>query len=194
MSGGLGDDTYYVDDSNDNVVETSATGGNDAVFSSASYTLKGRFVETLTLTGSASINATGNNQANTLVGNSGANILDGQGGNDTLTGGGGADTFLFDTALSGTTNVDTITDFSVGTNLIALDRTIFTMIGGDGTLASAEFYQGTAAQTGAQHIIYDPGTGNLYYDKDGSGSGAQVQFAHIASGLVLSASSFTGIN
>jgi hypothetical protein len=191
MSGGLGDDTYYVDDSNDNVVETSTTGGNDAVFSSVTYNLKGRYVETLTLTGTADINATGNNSINTLVGNSGANILDGQGGNDTLTGGGGADIFAFDTALSATTNVDTITDFSVGTDLIQLDKAIFTALGADGALAASAFGLGTSATTSSQRILYNSATGDIFYDKDGTGSAAAVKFAHVAVGTALTASSFS---
>jgi Ca2+-binding RTX toxin-like protein len=192
LAGGLGDDTYYVDNAGDNVVEADGA-GNDTIFSTVSYSLKGRYVETLTLTGNGNIDATGNNLVTTLVGNSGANILDGQGGNDTLTGGGGADIFLFDTTL-GSSNIDTITDFTVGTDMIELDRTIFKAIGGDGVLSAAEFHQGAAAQTASQRIIYDPATGDILYDADGSGSHAAVQFAQMAAGLTLSASSFTGIN
>ena len=102
MRGGKGNDTYYVDNSADNVIEAS-TGGTDQIFSSVSYSLLGRFVETLTLTGSAAIDASGNTQANTLVGNTGHNVL---------TGGGGADIFLFETA----SGADTIADFSVAQN------------------------------------------------------------------------------
>jgi Ca2+-binding RTX toxin-like protein len=189
MSGGLGDDTYYVDDTGDNVVETSPTGGNDAIFSSVTYNLKGRLVETLTMTGTGNISATGNNSINTLVGNSGSNVLDGMGGNDTLTGGSGADIFLFDSAL-GSTNVDTITDFTLGTDLIELDKSIFTALGADGALAPGAFGLGTTAATSAQRILYDSGTGDIYYDKDGSGSTAAVKFAHVAAGTVLTASAF----
>jgi Ca2+-binding RTX toxin-like protein len=190
MTGGNGNDTYYVDDGNDNVVEGSATGGNDQIFSTVSYNLKGRFVETLTLTGSAAINSTGNNQVNRLVGNSGANILDGQGGNDTLTGGGGADTFLFNTAL-GSTNVDTITDFSVGADLIKLDKAIFTALGADGALATSAFGLGTAATTASQRILYNSATGDIFYDKDGTGSAAAVKFAHVVASTALTANSFS---
>jgi Ca2+-binding RTX toxin-like protein len=189
MTGGTGDDTYYVDNVGDNVVEHSG-GGNDTINSSVSYSLKARYVETLNLTGTASINATGNNQANTLVGNNGSNVIDGGGGSDTLTGGGGADTFLFDTSLS-LAGLATITDFSVGQDMIDLDSAIFKAISGSGTLSSAAFGTGTSATTAAQRIIYDAGTGDLFYDADGSGSGAQVQFATLGKNLALIASSFT---
>jgi len=55
MSGLGGNDTYYVDNSTDVVVEN-ADEGIDSVFASATYTLSDN-VENLTLTGAASINA-----------------------------------------------------------------------------------------------------------------------------------------
>ena len=86
MNGGLGNDTYIVDNSGDLVLETSAAGGIDSVQSSATFTL-GSNIESLTLTGANAINGTGNNLANTLTGNGAANILDGGVGADTMPGG-----------------------------------------------------------------------------------------------------------
>ena len=97
MRGG-GDDTYLVDNAGDIVDESANAGaGTDTVQSSVSFSLADAMrvlgtVENLTLTGTASINATGNAGDNVLTGNSGANILDGGAGNDTLDGGTGADT------------------------------------------------------------------------------------------------------
>ena len=91
MQGGLGNDTYYVDNAGDKAID--ATGqGTDNVFSSVSFNLSGQELETLTLTGGASINGTGNSIANVITGNSGINTLIGLGGNDTLDGKAGADT------------------------------------------------------------------------------------------------------
>ena len=92
MAGGLGDDTYVVDNAGD-VVAEAGNQGADTVLSSVAWTL-GSTLENLTLTGSANINATGNEQANTLIGNSGNNVLDGRGGADTMAGGLGDDTYV----------------------------------------------------------------------------------------------------
>ena len=81
LEGGLGDDTYYIDNVLD-VIKESVNQGTDSVISSVSYTLAANF-ENLTLTGSADINATGNDTNNILTGNSGKNILVGGKGNDT---------------------------------------------------------------------------------------------------------------
>ncbi|MDO7844630.1 glycosyl hydrolase [Sphingomonas immobilis] len=107
MDGGAGDDTYYVDNIGDVIVEWS-NAGYDRVYSSIDLTLGNNF-EALTLTGNA-VRATGNGLDNVIVGNALANVIDGSWGADTLTGGGGADRFVFG-ASSGR---DTITDFGVG--------------------------------------------------------------------------------
>ena len=81
MAGGAGNDTYVVDSAGDTVTEN-ANEGTDAVQSSIGYTL-GANVENLTLTGSASINGTGNALNNVLTGNSGTNVFAGGAGDDT---------------------------------------------------------------------------------------------------------------
>ncbi len=93
MIGGHGDDVYYVDYHKDSVKEVKG-GGNDTVYSSSSYNLSGRSVETLTLIGSDDVNATGNSLDNVLDGNEGANRLNGKDGVDTMTGGTGNDTYV----------------------------------------------------------------------------------------------------
>ncbi|ESQ73918.1 M10 family metallopeptidase C-terminal domain-containing protein [Asticcacaulis sp. AC402] len=108
LSGGLGNDTYYVQNAGDNVVELGGQ-GTDVIYSTVTYTLNGRFAETITLTGAAHLNATGNSLANTLNGNDGNNTLNGKGGADTVSGGLGADIFLFETG----SGADTINDFSL---------------------------------------------------------------------------------
>jgi Ca2+-binding RTX toxin-like protein len=92
MLGGLGDDTYVVNATGDTVTEN-ANEGVDTVQSTVTYTL-GVNLENFTLTGSSSINATGNALDNILTGNSGANTLTGGAGNDRLNGGTGSDKML----------------------------------------------------------------------------------------------------
>ena len=90
MRGGLGNDTYVVDNAGDLVTEN-LDEGTDTVEASINYTLTAN-VENLTLTGSGNINGTGNDLNNLIIGNSGNNQLFGGDGNDTLIGGAGADT------------------------------------------------------------------------------------------------------
>ncbi len=90
MLGGADNDTYYVDNTNDVIVEL-FNGGTDSVTSSVTFTLSTN-VEKLTLTGSSDINGTGNTLNNTITGNSGNNVLFGDLGNDIINGGIGADT------------------------------------------------------------------------------------------------------
>jgi trimeric autotransporter adhesin len=90
MLGGAGNDTYVVDAVGDVVTELTNE-GTDTVQSSATLTL-GSNVENLTLTGTSTINGTGNTLDNVLTGNSANNTLTGLAGNDTLDGGLGNDT------------------------------------------------------------------------------------------------------
>ena len=185
MSGGSGNDTYVVDSANDVVVEgLGAAEGTDLVQSSIGHTLAAN-VENLTLTGSSAINGAGNALANVITGNSGANRLSGDAGNDTLeggagadrlTGGIGADTFVFNQS----SGIDRITDFAKGTDKISLSKSDFSGLGDVGTLTSEAFYAAAGAVTahdGTDRVIYNKTTGALYYDADGQGGAAAVQFA-----------------
>jgi Ca2+-binding RTX toxin-like protein len=98
MAGGLGNDSYFVDHGGD-VVTEAAGEGTDTVNSSISYTL-GANAEYLTLTGTASVNGTGNELNNTIRGNAGDNVLDGAGGTDNLIGGAGNDSYIIATSSS----------------------------------------------------------------------------------------------
>jgi Ca2+-binding RTX toxin-like protein len=91
MSGGIGNDLYVVDDAGDMVFELSGQ-GTDTVHSSVSFSLAGTSIEVLSLTGSANIDGTGTNVADSIYGNSGDNALSGMDGDDLLSGGAGNDT------------------------------------------------------------------------------------------------------
>lgn len=108
----------------------------------------------------------------------GADALAGATGNDALWGQTGADQFVFNTALNGTANVDTIKDFaSIEGDKIVFDSSIFTALTA-GALPDAAFW--TVATGGAAHdaddrVIYNSATGGLYYDHDGRGGDAAVR-------------------
>lgn len=103
LSGGLGDDWYFVDNPGDVVTEHVDEGAQDRVFASISYALPADAeIEKLSTTdhaGSAAISLTGNRFANTIYGNAGPNVLDGKGGADTLLGLDGNDFYYVDNAL-----------------------------------------------------------------------------------------------
>lgn len=132
-------------------------------------------------------NVTGGVFYDYLIGDAGANVLNGLRGADTLTGAGGADTFVFNTPLDGTINVDTITDFVAGQDRLSLDRSIFAGLA-TGSVGFAWFENGSAATTLYQRIVYNPNTGVVSYDPDGSGAQAAIPFIQIGRGTPLVAS------
>ncbi len=93
MIGGAGNDVYIVDHEGDTVIEENGS-GRDSIVTSVSYSLAGTYAEDILLTGSAHLNATGNEFDNWLLGNVGNNILDGGIGNDYLDGGAGGDRMI----------------------------------------------------------------------------------------------------
>ncbi len=193
MQGFTGNDNYIVDVQADTIVEGAGEGARDTVFARASYVLgAGVQVEVMsTISGGATtaINLTGNEFANELYGNAGANVLNGGLGGDYLQGFGGADSFAFTTALGGG-NIDQIADFLSGTDKIQLDDAIFTQIGALGGLNPNAFVVGTAAADLSDRIIYNNATGQLFYDADGTGGTAAVQFATLLGNPAISASDF----
>lgn len=219
MLGGGGNDAYYVNTVGDAVYETATRvagdnvdlGGRDIVYSTVSYSIAGnlpgrQFIEDMTLSGTAAINATGNYRGNRLTGNAGDNALSGGSGSDTLrgeggddrliggrggdrlTGGTGADLFFFN-SLEANPKVDTITDFAPGKDHIQIARAVFSVLAAQATgpLAPTELALGGVATTPDQHLVYDATTGALYYDRDGVGGAAQIQIAMLANHPVLEA-------
>ena len=181
MYGGRGNDSYVVNDSGDKVFELSGE-GNDTVFASVSFSAAGQYIENVTLTGVATINATGSSLNNVLTGN---------GASNSLFGGSGADTFVFNTALNGTSNVDTITDFNATADTIRLDRAIFGAFAAVGGIGQDQFQDLALGAAGAQdRILYNSTTGDLFYDSDGSGEDAAIRFANLSNHPAISYGDF----
>jgi Ca2+-binding RTX toxin-like protein len=105
-----------------------------------------------------------------LNGGTGADMLYGALGNDILVGNSGSDKFVFDAALNGSTNLDTIKDFVRGTDKIVLDDDIFTRFASKSSIASGNLITGTKALQLDDHLIYNTSNDTLYYDADGSGA------------------------
>lgn len=185
MQGSQGNDILVVDNAGDEALEFSGE-GTDTVEASISYTMENN-IENLVLTGSAAINGTGNELANTITGNSGANILTGGLGRDTMTGAAGADTFAFTNTSSGR---DTITDFSIVDDLLSISAAGFGggLIEGGAVILRANSAP-VAIGAGGQ-FLYDTDDGRLFYDADGAGGAASVRFATLTNLAAITAADF----
>ncbi len=137
-----------------------------------------------------------------LNGGAGNDLINGGAGNDVLKGGAGVDTFVFSRDLVDA-GIDHITDFNskVGEKIMlnayvfeALDVSPKLPVDPDardrGPLAASNFCIGKTAQDADDRLVYDKASGALYYDADGNGSGAAVQFAQFKAGTALSAECF----
>jgi Ca2+-binding RTX toxin-like protein len=168
MDGQGGNDIYVVDDLLDQVSETSSTGGTDLVKSSVTFALDVN-LENLTLTGSGSIDGTGNAANNNLTGNSGNNRLDGGLGADTMTGGLGDDTYVVNVAGD---NVVEATGVGSGTDTIETALTTFSLSGS----ANVEnlIFTGIGNFTGTGNALANTITGGDGADKLSGGTGADT--------------------
>ncbi|BAY25931.1 hypothetical protein NIES2100_57410 [Calothrix sp. NIES-2100] len=139
MVGGAGNDTYIVDSALD-VVTEAASAGTDTVAASINYTLATN-LENLILSGSGSLNGTGNTLNNSIIGNSGNNAIDGGTGADTMSGGTGNDSYTVDNAgdvvnenvFSGTDTVSASINYTLTANVenLTLTGTAITATGND---------------------------------------------------------------
>jgi Ca2+-binding RTX toxin-like protein len=223
LVGGTGDDTYYINNKLDKITESAgASNGYDTALAKVDVMALAANVEELILMESGS-NAdgsslatygVGNTLANFIQGNSASNQLSGLAGDDFLRGGGGndaligglgsdtlwggtgSDLFVFEKALSATTNVDLIADFESGIDAIQLSKLIFSKLVGPagndymGELSIDNFHIGDVAADANDFIIYDSTTGDLFYDANGSTAGSQVLFAKLGADTELAYTDF----
>ncbi len=193
LTGKDGNDTYWLSNAGDRVVEV-VGGGIDIVQAAVSYKLAAaaeiELLATNDVAGTSSVNLTGNKYAQGLNGNNGANRLDGGFGADTMTGNGGADVFVFSTSARNG-NIDTITDFEHGTDKIELENAVFSRLAAGPLAADAfEIVTESAATLATTRIMYDSDSGDLLFDIDGTGANTPLVFAHLSAGLTLTADDF----
>ena len=187
MFGGNGNDTYTAGSQSETVGER-AREGKDTVISSTAYSIvdtdgggaNGGNVENLTLTGSANIDATGNDLTNKLVGNSGINTIkgglgndtiDGGAGNDKMNGGGGNDKYVVDSlgdivtedANGGKDSVKSSVSFALSSNVENL-----TLTGGANIDATGNAEKNSITGNSGNNVINGGGGGDVL--KGGSGA------------------------
>lgn len=149
-------------------------------------------VTTKTIDGSEGDNYVKGTSGNDLLrGNGGDDVLWGYVGSDVLIGGVEKDTFAFTTAIG--QDVDVIVDFDPTDDTIRLENAIFAKLTKTGALSGEFFQAGSSARDANDHVVYDQLSGGLFYDADGSGSGAAVLFAVLENKTLLTASDFSVI-
>jgi Ca2+-binding RTX toxin-like protein len=200
MIGGAGNDTYYVDDLGDRV-EEQANRGLDEVFSSVSFSLKGQFIDRLTLTGTADLSGTGNNQGNLITGNAGSNLLNGGAGDDRIWGDGERDTLEFgDDVLIGGLGRDELRGgggldiyrylapeeggdvirHQGGQDVIEISAAGFGHgLEADMDLLATEFYAVDVATADHAQLLWLSARNALVFDADGRGAQAAVLLAEL---------------
>lgn len=214
LVGGAGNDTYILHNTPATVAEPGVAEGIDTVVIDkiSAYSLKNLSTfENLQFADASNHVGIGNALANQLTGNNGHDNLQGMENNDTLAGGAGNDTLSGGTGNDNLTggagddyfyfsnppnsgNIETVTDFTSGQDLLWLAGGAFPAVGGvSGTVFTAnddKFYAvaGGVAHDTTDRIIYDTNTGALYYDADGSNAAAPaVQFAMLVGHPALAA-------
>ena len=169
LVGSSGSDTFVISNSSDVIQDTSTTAAN-SILSSVAFTLPTN-VNSLTLTGTAALVATGNAANDVITANTGADTLVAGSGTDTLisgttavdslVGGSGADQFIVNNSGD---SVSAISHSGVDTILASVSFTLPTLI-------SALTLTGSANLTGAAVSGSNSITGNAGNDVLQAGSG-----------------------
>ncbi|MBI4781480.1 MAG: calcium-binding protein [Oscillatoriophycideae cyanobacterium NC_groundwater_1537_Pr4_S-0.65um_50_18] len=180
LAGGTGNDWLYGGTGNDTLYGES---GNDFLYGEAGLDyLSG---------GDDNDYMSGGDGNDTLTGGSGSDTIIGGYGNDVLTSGTGFNKFKFNNKYEG---LDTITDFGSYSDDINVVQSGFKVKGfffGDvnlslGTIGASQFRLGSRALDSNDYFVYNRSTGALYFDRDGSGSSAQLQIATLSNKASMS--------
>jgi Ca2+-binding RTX toxin-like protein len=136
--------------------------------------------------------AGGNDSLNGLAGNdsidaqAGNDTLDGGTGNDILTGGVGNDIFRFSTA-PGAGNLDSVSDFTQGQDMLALNSGLFNLQG-QTVAESLANVSGAQNEVVGAHLVFNQNDHTLYYDADGAANDNAVAVVTLTGIATLAAS------
>lgn len=187
--GGEGKDSYDGDDGFDSVrfnsqfTDTALGGINIDLTRQTGQVIDDGFGNTETMTDIESV--IGGWQADRMKGNSANNQFQGGEGADTLIGGGGSDTFYFDGTYE-LDAADTVTDFrtAAGANR---DYLAFYIEEFAGMTDTVNLVNGTRATSAQGQFIFNRANDTLFWDADGTGSGAALAIVRLTGVNALSA-------
>lgn len=126
-----------------------------------------------------------------LNGGEGFDELNGEEGDDTLVGGLGVDTLIGaagqDTFIlsSDPNDTDWIADFITDEDLLIIDESGLSKGLAAGQLKANRFVVGARAQDRGDRVIYNPASGGLFYDANGSDRGGRTLIAQLSNDLAL---------
>lgn len=120
-----------------------------------------------------------------LFGGKGNDFLNGGSGQDLLVGGAGNDTFKLNRNDG---SLVTIQDFQSDRDRLLIDQAGFDLSLKPGSLAPSRFLLGNRAVKRSQRFVYQPTSGQLYFDADGNGPKPKVKIASLAPSSRLKAS------
>ena len=133
-------------------------------------------------------NLRGKSTNDQLTGGDGNDRLNGVFGHDVLSGGTGADTFVFDRNANTEGNSDRIRDFASGQDTLELSSAKMHSLAAGFT--SANLFFGEQARQSDHFIVYNQSTGELFYDRDGSGSRSAQLIATLENHTILRVDDF----
>lgn len=185
MAGGAGNDTYYVDNPSDIVIESPGF-GTDTIWASVSYALSaGSEIKFLHANaGGTGLSLSGNEFPNTILGSAGNDVLRGGAGNDVLKGGSGNDTLSGGAGadlLSGGPGADTfVLDAPSGSTVAPAGRDTITDFSGiDGDKIDLHLIDAISGAAGNQSFAF---IGNKPFD----GTAGEVRYASAGANTVIS--------
>lgn len=195
ISGGAGWDHLFGEDGNDRVYGGNdgdyvyGGRGNDSVFGDAGTDkLFGDDGNDRLFGGADSDTLEGGRGNDVVNGGAGNDWIAGSEGRDTMVGGAGSDVFVFDTrVVKG--QIDTITDFRAPQDQIGISPEFFDA-DWSREIRADNFTLGLVARDDEDFLIYHKKTGRLFFDEDGKGGDAAIQFAKLAPNTALSWSDF----